>query len=265
MLVASAEGERRRRRSSLVKTSPKSKRSSGKTKVAPRDSLYLIGTAYSKASPLFRHGHIEFQKSPKPKAEDDDELDYASQHVDWLKFHSSILCDADDLDSGLAQDEANAMADELGDWFDEFGFESHGALVKSGRPRKSRQSRQSTSMESSRSSASSSSTISDADLPMPASPDRSPFAKMQSWSFGQAERNASASRGDEHSSDPIPVVTEMELGLNTYGLPPAEDLSAKQASRRVSGPRMSCNLSEDLGQFLAWNPTHINDIHEEDE
>ncbi|KAJ6790074.1 hypothetical protein PWT90_06915 [Aphanocladium album] len=262
MLVASAEGERRRRRSSLTKTSPKSKRSSGKTKAVPRDSLYLIGTAYSKASPLFRHGHIEFQKSPKLKTEDADELGYASQHVDWLKFHSSILCDAGDLDSGLAQDEANAMADELGDWFDEFGFESHGALIKSGRPRKSRKS---SSMESSRSSASSSSTISDADLPMPASPERSPFARMQSWSFGQAERNASAPRRDEHSSDPIPVVTEMELGLNTYGLPTAEEASAKQVSRRVSGARMSCNLSEDLGQFLAWNPTQINDIHEEDE
>lgn len=260
-LVASAESERRRRRSSLVKTSPKAKRSSGKAKAVPRDSLYLVGTAYSKASPLFRHGHIEFQKSPKLKV--DGEPDYASQQIDWLKFHSSILCDAGDLDSGMAQDEANAMADDLGDWFDEFGFESHGALVKTGRPRKTRKS--SHIVESPRSSASSSSTISDADLPMPASPDRSPFAQMQSWSFGQAERNASASRGDEHSTDPIPVLAEIELGLNTYGLPHAEEVSSKQTSRRVTGPRMSCNLSDDLGQFLAWNPSQFNDIHEEGE
>ncbi len=266
MLVASAEGERRRRKSSLIKLLPKSTRLGAKAKAATtRDSLYLVGTAYSKASPLFRHGHIEFQhKSPKATPAEDGAQDGADQNVDWPKFHSSVLCDADGLASGMAQDEANAMADELGDWFDEFGFESHGTLVKSGRTRKAAD-RTSCSMESSRSSASSSSTISDADLPMPASPDRSPFAKMQSWSFGQAERNAASAPGrDEHCSDPIPVVTEIELGLETYGLP-AEDgeFSPKNASH--SAPRMSCNLSEDLGQFLAWNPTVFNDGHEEDE
>lgn len=273
MLVASpGEGERRRRKSSLAKLSSKSTRSGGtKAKAATtRDSLYLVGTAYSRASPLFRHGHIEFQhKSPKATAPAEDGApEDADQNVDWPKFHSSALCDADGLASGMAQDEANAMADELGEWFDEFGFESHGTLVKSGRTRKASSAaaaaRESCSMESSRSSASSSSTISDADLPMPASPDRSPFAKMQSWSFGQAERNASASSRDEHCSDPIPVVTELELGLDTYGLP-AEDgeFSPKNASH--GGPRMSCNLSADLGQFLAWNPTVFNDVHEGDE
>lgn len=260
--AAATDGDRRRRRSSL-KTSPKSRRGGTKAKVMPRDSLYLIGTAYSKASPLFRHGHIEFQqRSPKAK-EEFTESDAADDQVDWAKFHSSIMADVGDLDSGTAQDESNAMAEDLGEWFEEFGFESHGTLVKSGRTRKTRRS--SHSLESARSSASSSSTISDADLPMPASPERSPFAKMKSWSFGQAERNASLLNRDEHVSDPIPVVTERELGLNTYGLPPAEEPTTKQATRSTSGPRMSCNLSEDLGQFLAWNPTHFNDIDEEDE
>ncbi|KAM3507856.1 hypothetical protein MY10362_001514 [Beauveria mimosiformis] len=302
MLVASAQGERRRRRSSLMMnktttTSSKSKRAGAKTEAAAttttRDSLYLIGTAYSRASPLFRHGHIEFQhKSLRAKKNDDhdhddgEEPDSADQHeVDWPKYHCSALCGTDDLVSGMAQDEANAMADELGDWFDEFGFESHGTLVRSGRPRKaSPSSSSSSSSESSRSSASSASTMSDADLPMPASPDRSPssssFARMHSWSFGQAERNASASAAarDEHASDPIPVMMEMgmELGLDTYGLPSSmereeeEHLKKKQMKQDLSfaasgGPRMSCNLSQDLGQFLARNPTLFDDINEEDE
>ncbi|KAM3445650.1 hypothetical protein NHJ13734_000351 [Beauveria thailandica] len=301
MLVASAQGERRRRRSSLLTnktatTSSRSKRAGAKTEAAAaaaaaatRDSLYLIGTAYSRASPLFRHGHIEFQhkglRAKKDDDDDDDEPDSAAnQHeVDWPKYHCSALCGTDDLVSGMAQDEANAMADELGDWFDEFGFESHGALVRSGRPRKASPS---SSSESSRSSASSASTMSDADLPMPASPDRSPtsssFARMQSWSFGQAERNASASAAaaaarDEHASDPIPVLMEMgmELGLDTYGLPSSMDreehLKKKKMEKQDSsfaasaGPRMSCNLSQDLGQFLARNPTLFDDINEEDE
>ncbi|KAF1737759.1 hypothetical protein CRV24_003386 [Beauveria bassiana] len=209
MLVASTEGERRRRRNSLMMnktttTSSRSKRAGGakhEAAAAARDSLYLIGTAYSRASPL------------------------------------------------------------------------------SGRPRKA-----SPSSESSRSSASSASTMSDADLPMPASPDRSSsscsFVRMQSWSFGQAERNASASAAarDEHASDPIPVMMEMEmemgmeLGLDTYGLPSSmereEHLEKKQDSSLAAsggGPRMSCNLSQDLGQFLARNPTLFDDINEEDE
>ncbi|KAM3533025.1 hypothetical protein MY4038_003654 [Beauveria bassiana] len=303
MLVASTEGERRRRRNSLMMnktttTSSRSKRAGGAKHeaAAARDSLYLIGTAYSRASPLFRHGHIEFQhKSLRAKEDNNDdgggdddgeEPDAADQHeVDWLKYHCSTLCGTDDLVSGMAQDEANAMADELGDWFDEFGFESHGALVRSGRPRKA-----SPSSESSRSSASSASTMSDADLPMPASPDRSSscsFVRMQSWSFGQAERNASASAAarDEHASDPIPVMMEMdmgmgmELGLDTYGLSSSmereEHLEKKKKKKKQDssftasggggGPRMSCNLSQDLGQFLARNPTLFDDINEEDE
>ncbi|TQV96391.1 hypothetical protein V2A60_003198 [Cordyceps javanica] len=271
MLAASAAegGERRRRGSSLTNISPKSKRAGSKPRTAAaHDSLYLVGTAYSKASPLFRHGHIEFQhKSPKARADDDGEEEEcaADDHVDWAAFHSSILFDAGDLDSGMAQDEANAMADELGDWFEEFGFESHGALINSGRSREDGSS-SSRSMASSRSSAASStSTISDADLPMPASPEQAPFAKMQAWSFGQAERGAASVvvGRDEHSSDPIPVVTEMELGLDTYSLPPGEEPLRKQGPSR--GPRMSCNLSEDLGQFLAWNPTHFDDMTEEAE
>lgn len=262
-LMASSDGERHHRKNSLVVAkSPKGRRTGSKTKTVPRDSLYLIGTAYSKASPLFRHGHIEFHQPSAKTKDDGDEQDVDNQ-VDWPKFHSSILCGAGDLESGMAQDEANAMAEDLGDWFDEFGFESHGTLIKSGRPRKIRQS--SRSIDSARSSASSTSTISDADLPMPASPERSPFTKMQSWSFSQAERDASARSLDEHSTDPIPVLAEVELGLHTYGLPPTEEFSAKHASRRVSSPRMSCNFSDDLGQFLAWNPTHFHDIHEEDE
>ncbi|EGX89357.1 hypothetical protein CCM_07608 [Cordyceps militaris CM01] len=277
MLVASAEGERRRRKNSLVRISTKSKRPVAKPRAGPssssssHDSLYLVGTAYSKTSPLFRHGHIEFQhKSRHAEAEEHSgsgEHDYADLQVDWPAFHSSILCDAEDLDSGMALDEANAMADELGEWFDEFGFESHGELIKAGRAARdaSRSSGSTASSRSSASSTSSASTISDVDLPMPASPDRSPFTKMQRWSFDhQAERNVCAAPGhDMHASDPIPVLSEMVLGLDIYGLPVEEEPFTKRGAS--GGPRMSCNLTDDLGQFLAWNPTLSNDMDEEDE
>ncbi|OAA62204.1 hypothetical protein ISF_05213 [Cordyceps fumosorosea ARSEF 2679] len=300
MLVATppAEGQRRRRKSS-VKISPKSKRGSGggsgganRSVATTRDSLYLVGTAYSQTSPLFRHGHIEFQHKGKVKAAGDEECEEVvgdGQHLDWPAFHSSVLCDADDLEAGFAQDEADAMADELGDWFDEFGFESHGTLIRgscvvpagasSGYKEEGNGASRAAAARSTASSRSSASTISDAELPMPASPDRSPsLAKMQGWSFAQAERHDHARRyargADPHASDPIPVAVEEQtsprgLGLNTYGLPQGggqgEAARASKLGGPSRGPRMSCNLSDDLGQFLAWNPTAFHDLEEDDQ
>lgn len=272
--IAAANGDRRRRKSSAAK-SLKGRRGTIRAKALPRDSMYLVGTAYSKASPLFRHGHIEFlQNGHKADgaAAGNAQEEEVDDEVDWITYHSSIMCDVSDLSMGMAEDESNAMADELGDWFDEFGFESHGTLVKSSLSRPPRPlSSRSTSTSPRNSAASSSSTISDADLPMPASPDQSPFTKMQSWSFSQAERNASTTSAlqrrqmDEHSTDPIPVLAEIEAAFPVYGLPSTtDDFSMKQIPRRMSGPgpRMSCNLSEDLGQFLAGNPTGF---YEDDE
>ncbi|KAH7363612.1 hypothetical protein B0T11DRAFT_201713, partial [Plectosphaerella cucumerina] len=92
------------------------------------DSLLLHSTPYTLNMPTFRHGPIRIPKSGalvSAKIMPD-------RTLDWTAFQVAILGGAGDLCSG-GTDITRRSEDELediADWFDGFGFESAGRLVR---------------------------------------------------------------------------------------------------------------------------------------
>ncbi|KAJ6442694.1 C6 finger domain-containingprotein [Purpureocillium lavendulum] len=228
--------------------------------------IYLTGTDISCANRSFRHGPIACHRPEPTKRDAELEVDDA---VDWTAFHMAIMGGAGDLASGLYEDEQNDMADEMAEWFDEFGFDSPGLLIPSST---------SSSRSSSQSEASSSpSTIdSDADLPIPVQMEHPSSYHAHSRSAGSMEaamgpfdsirffRSSSLRRwrameepafyepsirrnsAKKQVARPNPVV----VGGEDYG-----DVTETVADMAPMG----CNLESDLGDYLRWGSQHVGD------
>ncbi|CAG9983696.1 unnamed protein product [Clonostachys byssicola] len=98
---------------------------------ADDDMCHLISTPYSFAAPKFRHGNIPFNKSLLS----DRQLNMVDT-LDWTAYEVAMLWSEDhDLYDHQRNGEENK--EDFMDWFDSFGFQSHGSLV----PEMSRQKR----------------------------------------------------------------------------------------------------------------------------
>lgn len=216
--------------------------------------VYLNGTDLSSANPSFRHGPITYQK-PEAGKDNADEVD---ETVDWMAFQMAILGGAGDLVSGMYEDDQNEMADEMAEWFETFGFETHGQLISSGVP-SSRDSRDSSETID---SSSPPSINSDCDLPIPVlaeEPDYSasglhgihgPYdtirffrsSSLRPWGIdGEPKRY---SLRETILSPPKPLVV---------GGDAPEDVSESVAEMAPMG----CNMEHDLDEYLRWERDHV--------
>ncbi|CAI6088294.1 unnamed protein product [Clonostachys chloroleuca] len=87
------------------------------------DMCHLISTPYSFAAPKFRHGNIPFSKS----LFSDRQLTMVDT-LDWTAYEVAMLWSADH-DLYDLQRNGEEYTEEFMDWFDSFGFQSHGGLV----------------------------------------------------------------------------------------------------------------------------------------
>lgn len=89
--------------------------------------IYLEIPPLSSANRSFRHGPIAF---PKPETGRDEAAGKDSDEaVDWTVFQMAILGGAGDLSPGMYEDDQRQLADDMAEWFEAFGFETHGQLI----------------------------------------------------------------------------------------------------------------------------------------
>ncbi|OAA32489.1 hypothetical protein AAL_01821 [Moelleriella libera RCEF 2490] len=92
------------------------------------DVVYLPGTSVSVANSTFRHGRIACQRMlPDPCTEDEEEDE--EDPIDSCAYQIATLCGAGDLAIDTDADIEHDMADDMAEWFEEFGFASHGQLI----------------------------------------------------------------------------------------------------------------------------------------
>lgn len=86
--------------------------------------LYLKSTPYSLATSQFRHGPIRIPKSELGKG-----AVAMDETLDWTAFQMAIL-GANDMGSYDGGDDGDyGLVEEMAEWFDEFGLETHGELI----------------------------------------------------------------------------------------------------------------------------------------
>ncbi|POR36112.1 Uncharacterized protein TPAR_03694 [Tolypocladium paradoxum] len=218
--------------------------------------VYLNGTALSSANRSFRHGPIACQKPEAGK--DGADAEEVDETVDWTAFQMAILGGAGDLISGMYEDDQNEMADEMAEWFETFGFETHGQLISGGVPSPRDSQGSSETMESS----SPSSINSDPDLPIPVLDENAdycgygphgmhgPFDTIKFFRGSSLRRWATRPEPKGYSlretirARPKPLVV---------GGDAPEDVSESVAE---SAP-MGCNLEHDLEEFLRWERDNV--------
>jgi hypothetical protein len=91
--------------------------------------VYLPGTSLSAANSSFRHGRIAFQIAEIP-ADSDEDIDDAIDRA-ALQMAMQGIDVTEDLESAMSDDEL-AMTDDINEWWDSFGFETHGELIPDG-------------------------------------------------------------------------------------------------------------------------------------
>ncbi|UNI23210.1 hypothetical protein JDV02_009042 [Purpureocillium takamizusanense] len=228
--------------------------------------VYLKGTEISFTNRSFRHGPIACHR-PEPNQRDAElEVD---ESVDWTAFHMAIMGGAGDLASGLYEDEQEDMADEMAEWFEGFGFETHGQLVPS---------RDDSSRSSSQSDTSSSpSTIDlDSDLPIPVHMEHSNLYHAQGRNDGSVDPTAAPFDGirffrssslrrwrameepaywaptirRDSGRKPMKRPDPLVVGSEDYGYGDVSESVVDMAP-------MGCNLENDLGDYLRWGSQHV--------
>jgi hypothetical protein len=96
------------------------------------DLCHLFSTPYSFAAPKFRHGNIPFSKS----LFSDRQLAMVDT-LDWTAYEVAMLW-SEDHDLYDLQRNREEYTEDFMDWFDSFGFQSHGGLVpETRRPKRS--------------------------------------------------------------------------------------------------------------------------------
>ena len=168
--------------------------------------FYLKSTPYSLTTPHFRHGRIAFAKSEFGKG-----ALTMDETLDWTAFQMAIL-GAGEFLPDMDDEGDNRLAEDVADWFGDFGFDTHGHLVPEAWPSSPRSSSQSTI----------SSTPSEHDLPLPAVDHTRDLAYGANW------KDMDEKIVDEYD-DKIPAFDEDEAPIG-----------------------MGYNLQGDLGDFLQW-------------
>jgi len=222
------------------------------------ESIFFYSTPYSLNMPTFRHGRIRFPKSDVMRGMNilpDDTMD-------WTAFQMAIGGGAGDIFSGSsdftrrADDEG---LDDLVSWFDEFGFESAGALqVAPSTPVGSTRRKRSRGESGEFSSASSSATDPDMELPIPVaqefphgfwndgSVDTSKFTKddgqcrIKRWTLDGPPKKRAGNRDSTGSLPQSPMMQLVFVGQGDDG----------------EFVPMGYNLGHDLGDFLKWETQH---------
>ncbi|VUC36510.1 unnamed protein product [Clonostachys rosea] len=99
---------------------------------ASGDMCHLFSTPYSFAAPKFRHGNIPFSKT----LFSDGQVTTVDT-LDWTAYEAAILW-SEDHDLYDLQRNAEENTEDFMNWFDSFGFKSHGGLVpETSRPKRS--------------------------------------------------------------------------------------------------------------------------------
>lgn len=223
------------------------------------ECFYFKSTPFSFTSPTFRHGHISFLKSEMGRGAltMDDTLD-------WTAFQMAIL-GAGDMMPDVYDDEEPKFNEDVSQWFDSFGFESHGALIPE-------------EIHSQRSSSHStlSTAPTEASIPAPVmtgSPnmwqdtmlkdevyDTSDFFSSHGQS-GWAMKGPSLDlighpRSNSATCDStMPIVLCPEDGYED-GLMPIEGSDIGKSPGGEKQSEMGCNMNSDLDDFLKWEAQH---------
>lgn len=163
--------------------------------------------------------------------------------VNWADFQFAIMCGAGDLVSGMAEDEARDFADDMADWFDTFGFDSHGELVPDVLETLACIPLMNVS-SAGESDASSILSVEDVDFPIPVS------TLFEDHIAGAFTRRGSAS--DEEGETTI--TRHLSSRFQTTGHR-ARSVSPVGSIEPPQDSPMSCNMNNDLEQFLEWNPS----------
>lgn len=175
--------------------------------------------------------------------------------VNWADFQFAIMCGAGDLVSGMAEDEARDFADDMADWFDTFGFDSHGELVPDVLETLACIPLMNVS-SAGESDASSILSVEDVDFPIPVSTlfeDHIAGALARRGSTSEDEADTANSGAPGLVSEKLTVTRHLSSRFQTQGrarsVSPVESIEPPQTSP------MSCNMNNDLEQFLEWNPS----------
>ncbi|PHH88109.1 hypothetical protein CDD83_7954 [Cordyceps sp. RAO-2017] len=227
--------------------------------------IYLKSTPLSSANRAFRHGPIVFPRPEtdmgKCRVEDVDET------VDWTAFQMAILGGAGDLMSGMYEDDQNLMADEMVEWFETFGFETHGQLIAANGPR--RQDASQLAALSSSASSAPAAKHSDAELPIPVQSERHFMRRRDGYGRpgGGADtvrffRSGNKKRGGRHGETEGSLrrgqpgkrglLAPESLRARPRPLVVGEEVPEEASERMTETAPMGCNLERDLDEFLRW-------------
>eukprot|EP01009_Symbiontida_sp_KSa7_P005314 NODE_22_length_2518_cov_593.010936_g19_i0.p1 GENE.NODE_22_length_2518_cov_593.010936_g19_i0~~NODE_22_length_2518_cov_593.010936_g19_i0.p1 ORF type:complete len:615 (+),score=76.99 NODE_22_length_2518_cov_593.010936_g19_i0:350-2194(+) len=223
------------------------RRSAHSVRLSSRSSVYSTDQTLSHYLNVTQPSQ-DLTGSPRQSGSEDDEGAIA----EWMDNHSSSVSYPETPDiPGIPTPEEyeEEIADDMAEWFDTFGFESHGRLVAAAANPSHRGPTR--SLNSIHSMDSSTSTLEDPDSPMPNKAEVIPHSQPDTQMSPMAKAHlASLSRLKLASG--LKPVTQYELPLSPEMKTPG------------SGPRMTCNLSDGLDSFLAWNPTSVNEtsVHE---
>ncbi|KAF7561349.1 hypothetical protein G7046_g2799 [Stylonectria norvegica] len=228
-------------------------RSQEKQTLSPEENeefLYLKSTPFTLTKPAFRHGPITFSKAEVGKG-----ARTMDDTLDWTAFQMAILGGAGDFLHDASYDDDSKQADEVASWFESFGFETEGDLVREPL---------SSSRDSSQSTLSSTpSTVdTDSELPIPVGTEfPSGFWNRPTSAQTLDARKFFSSTGlkrwvvdvpkkryTTQSSDSLPPSPMMPLVVHTG------DLHGDDIQEAVP---MGYNLGHDLGDFLKWEAEHV--------
>ncbi|KAJ9132006.1 hypothetical protein NKR23_g11471 [Pleurostoma richardsiae] len=272
------------------------------------DFIFLRSTPHTLTAPCFRHGPIRLAKAdlaPEPRLALDDMFD-------WTAFQMAILGGAGDFfsaggPSGFrwqqqqqgegdaqvpvsggdeAEDEEDSYAEDLAEWFAEFGFEHGGLIVpepKTGAGKKARRSRSPPSLAYTVAAAATS--AEDGAAPPVSSMDMTPrtaLAATQSLSIPKAAELSSGS-GSWYAEGSCGSGRSRSDGLaiRQWARERPRDLADHRASAdslpqspmfnivvgegggsdaAMTGDivPMGYNLGHDLGDFLRWETEHVH-------
>ncbi|PHH82536.1 hypothetical protein CDD82_5639 [Ophiocordyceps australis] len=218
--------------------------------------IFLRSTTLSSANRSFRHGPIALCRPDAGQGS----ADSSDQRVDWAAFQMAILGGAGELASRAYDEDERQMADDVAEWFETFGFETHGELIAGEADQQGGRCSSWSSCASSARSPRSSTANSDMDLPIPVEC-QGPLDKNY-WQGG-LDQGADAGK------------LSMDKFLGSSGVrrwPVAEadrqrskPRRAPAAVPRVAEPEpsaettaMACNLEHDLGDFLRWEAAYVN-------
>lgn len=208
--------------------------------------VYFLGTILSTANLSFRHGRIACHR-PEPE-------DVATSPVDWCAFQMAILGGAGDLMTDMGEDDESQIANEMSDWFETFGFETHGELISDG----------SSSLKCDRYrhklSSSLHNTKSNPDLLIPGHGDethkRSRSEPIRFFRGDNKEKRLLDARAKRYSlRDSNGRAVRVRANPLIVG---DSQMSGQVSEETAEAMQLSCSMTQDLREFLQWEAEQIH-------